>query len=181
MSLIPVISQSLLSLLYLGVLVIVAKLGEEIFRKIGLIPFVGSILAGIIIGPGIFNFVQVLPTISLFIGLGINFILFVSGAEEFEAERVTAMLRRKNLLVSVMQFSIRFTAITLVSFIAFRQLIPSLIIGIVAGMASAGPLTKLLSETGLTKTDEGTSIFSEVLVIEIAAVVVFSFVYDLAG
>lgn len=181
MSLIPPIDEGLLSLLYLGVLVILAKIGEEAFRKLGLIPFIGSILIGILVGPGFLNYVSVIPPISLFISLGINFLLFVSGAEEFEATRVKKMLGRKSLVISTFQFTVRFSAITLVSLLLFKELIPSLIIGIVAGMASAGPLTRLLTETGLARTDEGTSIFSQVLVIEIAAVVVFSFVYNLSG
>ncbi len=91
------------------------------------------------------------------------------------------MLGKRSLVISIIQFTIRFSAITLISLVLFHDLISALIIGIVAGMASAGPLTRLLTETGLTRTDEGTSIFSQVLVIEIAAVVVFSFVYNLAG
>ncbi len=181
MSLIPVITESLLSLLFLGVLLILSKLGEEAFRKLGLIPFIGSILVGILVGPGVLNAIQIIPPISVFISLGINFLLFLSGAEEFEASRVRTMLGKKTLIISIFQFTIRFTAITLVGLLLFHQLIPALIIGIVAGMASAGPLTRLLTDTGLARTDEGTSIFSQVLIIEIAAVVVFSFVYDLAG
>ncbi len=181
MSLIPTISEALLSLLFLGVLLIFSKLGEEAFRKMGLIPFVGSILVGIVIGPGFLNAIQVIPTISVFISIGINFLLFVSGAEEFEASRVRSMLGKRNLVLSIFQFTIRFSAITLVSFLLFHQIIPALIIGIVAGMASAGPLTRLLTDTGLARTDEGTAIFSQVLIIEIAGVVVFSFVYDLAN
>ncbi|HYB04967.1 MAG TPA: cation:proton antiporter [Nitrososphaerales archaeon] len=181
MSLIPTISEALLSLLYLGVLLIFSKLGEEAFRKVGLIPFVGSILVGIIVGPGFLNAIQVIPTISVFISIGINFLLFVSGAEEFEASRVRSMLGKRNLVLSIFQFTIRFSAITLVAFLLFHQIIPALIIGIVAGMASAGPLTRLLTDTGLSRTEEGTAIFSEVLVIEIAAVIVFSFVFDLAN
>ena len=181
MSLLPVLSDSLLSLVFLGVLLALAKLGEEAFRKFGLIPFVGAFLAGIIIGPGALNLIQVIPTISVFISLGINFLLFLAGAEEFEASRVKTMLGRKSLVMSTLEFCIRFSLITLFALFLFHELIPALIVGIVAGMASAGPLTRLLTDTGLARTDEGTSIFSQVLVIEIAAVVVFSFVYDLAG
>jgi Kef-type K+ transport system membrane component KefB len=181
MSLIPVLSASLLALLYLGFLLLIAKLGEESFRKLGLIPFVGSIVVGIAVGPGGFNLVQVIPAISVFISLGINFLLFVSGAEEFEATRVRSMLGKRNLILSIFQFTIRFAAITIVATFFFHDIIPSLVIGIVAGMASAGPLTRLLTDTGLARTEEGTSIFSQVLIIEIAAVVLFSFVYDLAG
>src|ERR1700680_4747234 len=115
MSLIPTFSASLLALLYLGLLILFAKLGEESFRKLGLIPFVGSIAVGIAIGPGGFNVIQVIPTISVFISLGINFLLFVSGAEEFEATRVRSMLGKKNMLLSVFQFTIRFSAITIVA------------------------------------------------------------------
>jgi Kef-type K+ transport system membrane component KefB len=181
MSLIPVLSASLLALLYLGFLLLIAKLGEESFRKLGLIPFVGSIVVGIAVGPGGFNLVQVIPAISVFISLGINFLLFVSGAEEFEATRVRSMLGKRNLVLSIFQFTIRFAAITIVATFFFHDIIPSLVIGIVAGMASAGPLTRLLTDTGLARSEEGTSIFSQVLIIEIAAVVLFSFVYDLAG
>ena len=174
-------SEPLLSIAYLGALLILAKLGEETFRKLGLIPFVGAIIAGILVGPGALNLIQVIPSISLFIGLGINFLLFVSGAEEFEPARVRSMLNRRALALSVLQFCVRFGGIAVVAFFLFHQLMTAIIVGIVAGMSSAGPLARLLTDTGLARTDEGTSIFSQVMVIEIAAVVLFSFVYDLAG
>ena len=181
MTIFPALGEPLLSIVYLGTLLLLAKFGEEAFRKLGLVPFVGAILAGILIGPGALNLIQVVPSISLFISLGINFLLFVSGAEEFESERVRSMLNDRGMILSAAEFCLRFSGITIVAFLLFHQLIPAVIIGVVAGMASAGPLTRLLVDTGLSRTDEGASIFSQVLVIEIAAVVLFSFVYDLAG
>ena len=170
------------ALAYLGILLIAAKLSEEAFRKLGLIPFVGAILAGTLLGPGIFGIVKAVPTIALFVTLGINFLLFVSGAEEFEAERLRGVLARKSsLLVSLTQFAVRFLVISIVSYFLFNQLSDAIVIGIVAGMSSAGPLSRLLTDTGLARTAEGTSIFSQVLVIEVAAVVLYSFVFDLAG
>lgn len=170
------------SLAYLGILLIGAKLGEEAFRKIGLIPFVGAILVGTLLGPGVFNVINVLPTITLFVSIGIDFLLFVTGAEEFEAERLKGVFaKRTSLLVSLAQFLVRFLAITSISYYLFGQFTEALVIGIVAGMSSAGPLSRLLTDTGLARTDEGTAIFSQVLVIEVAAVVLYSFVFDLAG
>lgn len=182
MALIPAIPASLLALAYLGILLIGAKAGEEVFRRLGLVPFVGAIFIGIVIGPGVLGAVTVVPGIALFVSLGIDFLLFLSGAEEFESTRLKSMFSRKgSTLVSLLQFGLRFTAIFVISYFLFHQVIPAMVVGIVAGMSSAGPLTRLLMDTGLTRTDEGTAIFSQVLVIEISAVVLFSFVYDLAG
>lgn len=170
------------SLAYLGILLVGAKLGEEAFRKVGLIPFVGAIVVGIFLGPGALDVVQVLPTITLFVTIGIDFLLFVSGAEEFEADRLRgALAKRASIAVSLAQFTVRFLAITGVSYLVFHQVVAAVVIGIVAGMSSAGPLSRLLTDTGLARTTDGTTIFSEVLVIEVAAVVVYSFVFDLAG
>ncbi|MDG6901097.1 MAG: cation:proton antiporter [Nitrososphaerota archaeon] len=182
MAILASLPETVSSLAYLGILLIAAKLGEEAFRKVGLIPFVGAILVGTLLGPGVFNVVDVLPTITLFVSIGIDFLLFVSGAEEFEAGRLRGVLARKtSLLVALAQFLVRFLAITTISYFLFGQVTEALVIGIVAGMSSAGPLSRLLTDTGLSRTDEGTAIFSQVLVIEVSAVVLYSFVFDLAG
>ncbi len=173
------------ALAILGLLLVAAKFGEEIFRWLGLIPFVGAILVGILLGPGVLAWFPnpgTDPVISLFVSLGINFLLFVSGAQEFEATRLRSMLRnRKTVVLSVVEFAVRFLGITVLAYIMFQDLLPAVVVGIVAGMSSAGPLSRLLTDTGLARTHEGTAIFSQVVVIEIAAVVLFSFVYDLAG
>ena len=111
---------TVLSLAFLGILLIGAKIGEEVFRKLGLIPFVGAILFGTLIGPGVFNLISPAPTISLFVGLGINFLLFISGAEEFESSRLKSMLKSKTtLFISLLQFSVRFLGITALSLVYF--------------------------------------------------------------
>ncbi|MDG6998508.1 MAG: cation:proton antiporter [Nitrososphaerota archaeon] len=181
-SLLAGIPASAIPLAFLGLLLIGAKLGEEGFRRLGLIPFVGAIFVGTILGPGVFGFINEVPATSLFIGLGINFLLFVSGAVEFESTRFRSILRNRTTVpLAVLQFITRFLGITTLAFLLFHQPLTAIVIGVVAGMSSAGPLSRLLTDTGLAKTDEGTAIFSQVVIIEIAAVILFSFVYDLAG
>ena len=70
------IPDSLLALVFIGVLLLLAKLGEEIFEKFRPVSYVAAIIIGIIIGPGVLGVINILPNISLFIALGINFLLF---------------------------------------------------------------------------------------------------------
>ncbi len=158
-----------------------AKLGEEVFRRLSLVPFVGAILVGILFGPGVLNLVNIQPEISLFLGLGINFLLFMGGAEEFDAARFGSMIKGRHLLLGLLEYFIRLAGVTTAVYLLTHDVLTASVVGITASMTSAGPLTRLLSDTGLARTDEGTAIFSQVVFIEVAAVVTFSFVYDFGG
>jgi Kef-type K+ transport system membrane component KefB/CBS domain-containing protein len=175
------IPDSLLALLFIGVLLLFAKLSEEAFEKFKLVPYVAAIFIGIIIGPGVLGLVTVLPNISLFISLGINFLLFTAGALEFRDVDMKEVLKGKALLIGILEFLIPFSLIALLVFLILHSFIIAIIAGIVMGMSSAGPLTRLLSDTGFNKTDEGNRIFQQVVMIEITAVIIFSFVTDFQG
>ncbi len=175
------ISDSLLALLFLGVLLILSKFGQEMFERIKLVPYVGAIIFGIIIGPGVLGLVKVIPNISLFISIGINFLLFAGGALEFKNVETKDLLNGKNIFIGVSEFILPFTFISIIMYYIFHSFLLAAIAGLIAGMSSAGPLTRLLSDTGLNKTDEGNKIFQQVVTMEISAVILFSFISDLHG
>ncbi|PSN90744.1 sodium:proton antiporter, partial [Candidatus Marsarchaeota G2 archaeon OSP_D] len=170
-----------LALLYIGVLLVFAKLAEEAFRRLNLVPFVGAIIVGIVLGPGVLGFVSVIPTISLFLSLGINFLLFISGAEEINISRMREAFGVKTIVGVVAQYSVRVIIVSLAAYLLFHSYLQAIVAGSIIGMSSAGPLARLLMDTGLTRSDEGSAIFTEVVLIEISAVILFAFLYDLAG
>jgi Kef-type K+ transport system membrane component KefB/predicted transcriptional regulator len=175
------ISDSLLALLFLGALLILSKLGEELFERLKLVPYVGAVVIGIIIGPGVLGLITILPNISLFIGLGINFLLFAAGALEFRGLDLKKLTKPFSIMIGIFQFVIPFFLVSLITFYILHNIIISIVAGIVLGMSSAGPLTKLLTDTGLNNTEEGNKIFQQVVLIEISAVILFSFISDLYG
>ncbi|MCL4315036.1 MAG: cation:proton antiporter [Candidatus Thermoplasmatota archaeon] len=175
------IADSLIALLFLGVLLLTAKLAEEVFERIRLVPYVASIFIGIVIGPGVLGLITIIPNISLFISLGINFLLFAAGALEFKELNMSGLFSGRSLAIGVAEFLIPFGATTFVAYILFKSLLIASIIGIVIGMSSAGPLTRLLNDTGLSRTEDGNSIFRQVVIIEVSAVILFSFVTELNG
>ncbi len=175
------ISDSLLALLFLGVLLLLAKLGEEIFEKFRIVSYVAAIIIGIVVGPGVLGLINILPNISLFISLGINFLLFTGGALEFKGLETKKFLNPSNILTGIIEFILPFSLISFVVYYIFHSFLIALVVGLVTGMSSAGPLTKLLTDTGLNNTEEGNSIFQQVVTIEISAVILFSFLADLYG
>jgi Kef-type K+ transport system membrane component KefB len=95
--------NSLLALLFIGALLLLAKLGEELFEKFRIVSYVAAIIIGIIIGPGVLGLITILPNISLFISLGINFLLFTGGALEFKELETRKLLKPSNILTGVME------------------------------------------------------------------------------
>lgn len=175
------IADSLLTLLFLGVLLLAAKMAEEAFERIRLVPYVASIFVGIIIGPGVLGLINILPNISLFISIGINFLLFAAGSLEFKQLNMSSLFKGSSLAIGIAEFTIPFAAITILADLIFKNLLMASVIGIVLGMSSAGPLTRPLNDTGLNRTEEGNSIFRQVVIIEISAVILFVFLTELHG
>jgi len=73
---------AVVTLLYIGIMLILAKLAEEGFSRIGLTPFVGAVIIGIVLGNGVLGVITVNDIVSFITSLGIIFLLFLAGAEE---------------------------------------------------------------------------------------------------
>lgn len=69
------------ALLSLFVLLLAAKLGEEICRRIGQPVVIGEILAGVVVGPSLLGIVEPDAVVNVFAELGVIFLLFWVGLE----------------------------------------------------------------------------------------------------
>ncbi|MBJ7331823.1 MAG: cation:proton antiporter [Solirubrobacteraceae bacterium] len=68
-------------LLDLFIVLLAAKLGDELFKRIGQPAIVGEILAGVLVGPAVFGLVELGETLEVFAELGVVFLLFWVGLE----------------------------------------------------------------------------------------------------
>lgn len=68
-------------LLYLFILLVAAKTGEEIFRRIKQPVVAGEILAGVVVGPSVLGWIEPSEVIDVFAELGVVFLLFWVGLE----------------------------------------------------------------------------------------------------
>jgi len=65
----------------LAIILVAAKIGDEIFKRIGQPAIVGEILAGLVVGPAVLGFVEVSEIVDVFAELGVVFLLFWVGLE----------------------------------------------------------------------------------------------------
>ena len=68
-------------LVALFVVLLAAKLGDELFKRLGQPALVGEILAGVVIGPSLLGLVEPGETLEVFAELGVVFLLFWVGLE----------------------------------------------------------------------------------------------------
>ncbi|MGC9227264.1 cation:proton antiporter [Caldivirga sp.] len=164
-----VMSEAAASLLYLGVMLVLAKAFEELFLRVKLIPFVGAIVVGIILGDGVMGLVSINTVIQFVSSLGIILLLFLSGAEEFEIE---GKLSVNALAAVVIELALPFTVIYSSLVAMGLSVEPLLIIPLI--MTSVGPLARLLMDLGITKTSLGGALFQQGVLIEVASVILFA-------
>lgn len=69
------------SLLDLFVILLAAKIGDGIFKRLGQPTLIGEILAGVVVGPAVLGLVEPGEVIDVFAELGVVFILFWVGLE----------------------------------------------------------------------------------------------------
>lgn len=153
-----------------------AKFAEELFSRLGLIPFVGAIFIGIVLGEGITDFIKVNQIISFITSLGIVFLLFLAGAEEISIEH---KLDRKLILTSIVQIIIPFSLVFIVLYVLNVPHYLILIIPLI--MTSAGPLTRLLIDLGITKNEFGVNLFYQATIVEIISVILFAIFLGING
>ena len=69
------------TLVDLFVILLAAKAGDELFKRIGQPAIIGEILAGVLVGPAVLGWVDVGETVEVFAELGAVFLLFWVGLE----------------------------------------------------------------------------------------------------
>lgn len=164
------------SALLLGLILFLAKIGEDISKRAGLPSYLGAIIAGLLIGPAFLNFVnpRETPHLQLFVILGIDFLLFIAGAEEL-SEIFSEKLKIKDLLEG---FYLLFgttiaTSITLYTF-GLSTIMQSIGIGIVMGIISVGPMIKVMIETGELSKPQSLRMVKIALLAEIIGILLFN-------
>ncbi len=168
------------ALLSIGLLIVVAKLLEGVFKRFGINSFVAYAAAGIFLGP-ITGFAETGIQVEIILGIGIFIFFFLIGLEEIDIRGFLAAIRGRLFLAAVLSVVISMLvslAVTTDLFIdlelnlSFTQ---ALGLAGVLSLSSLGVVAKVLIDEGRLKEPVGVQMFTAVIIAELIALFVIGF------
>ncbi len=173
------------SLLSLGLLIIVAKLAEGIFRRLHLNSIVAYAAAGILLGPALESLVgwSVHPTghIDLLLTIGVFVFFFLIGLDEIDISSFVATLRGRYFVAALLSVLCSLGASLLVTtgavhdFGIHLDFTQALALAGILSMSSLGIVAKVLADDGRLREPVGLQIFTVVVIAELIALLIIGF------
>ena len=173
------------SLLALGLLIIVAKLAEGIFRRLRLSSILAYATAGVLLGPVLdaMGLWSVHPTghIDLLLTLGVFVFFFLIGLDEIDIPSFVASLRGHYFLAAIVSvlFSLGISMLVTTGFVHdfgiglnFNN---ALALAGILSMSSLGIVAKVLADEGKLRNPIGLQIFTVVVIAELITLLVIGF------
>ena len=168
------------ALFSIGLLIVVAKLLEGVFKRFGLNSIIAYATTGIILGP-VTGLVKAGSEVETILGIGIFIFFFLIGLEELDIWGFLAAIRGRLFLASVLSVTISL----LVSMAVTTDIFFDLGLGLdftqalglagVLSLSSLGVVAKVLIDEGRLKEPVGVQTFTAVIIAELIALFVVGF------
>ena len=168
------------SLLSIGLLIVVAKLLEGVFKRFGVNSIVAYAVTGVFFGP-VTGLVESGPEIEIILSIGIFMFFFLIGLEELDIRGFLAAVRGRLFLASVLSVTISLlVSLAVTSDILFDfglglSLTEAMGLAGVLSLSSLGVVARVLIDEGRLKEPVGVQIFTAVIIAELIALFVVGF------
>ncbi|HEY5976397.1 MAG TPA: cation:proton antiporter [Solirubrobacterales bacterium] len=156
-----------------------AKLGDELFKRIGQPAIVGEILAGVVIGPSILGFVEPSEVLHVFSELGVVFLLFWVGLET----RLSEMreVGRTALTVGSAGVVLPFLGGVALGAALGESSETSVFLGAALAATSAGITSATFLQLGIARSPAARTVLGAAVVDDILALLLLSVAVGMAG
>ena len=168
------------ALLSIGLLIVVAKLTEGIFRRFGLNSIVAYAVTGLILGP-VTGFVEPTSDLQLVLGIGVFVFFFLIGLDEIDISGFVAAIRGRFFVAATVSVVISLVAALTVTsdlFYDFKlglEFDKALALAGILSLSSLGIVAKVLADEGRLKDPLGLQLFTTVIIAELLALLVVGF------
>ena len=180
------------ALLFIGLLIVVAKLSEGVLNRIGLSSIVAYTTAGIILGPvtGLIN-IEETEDIKIFLDIGVFIFFFLIGLDEIDIPGFMATIRGRYFVAATVAVIISILASLVVTADLFNlgfelgklddseetiftklEFNEALTLAGILSLSSLGLVAKVLADKGLLKELIGLRIFTAVIIAEVLALLI---------
>ena len=168
------------ALLSVGLLIVVAKLVEGIFKRFGLNSIIAYAVSGVILGP-VTGLVEADSEVEIILGIGIFLFFFLIGLDELDVRGFVAAVRGRLFVASVLSVLISLAVSLVVTTEVFFDLqlglssTQALALAGVLSLSSLGVVAKALVDEGRLKHPVGVQMFTAVVIAELIALFVVGF------
>ncbi|MHB1241823.1 MAG: cation:proton antiporter [Gaiellaceae bacterium] len=167
------------ALVDLFVVLLAAKLGDELFKRLGQPTIVGEILAGVVIGSSVLGLVEPTETLEVFAELGVVFLLFWVGLETKISE--LAEVGAAAALVGVLGFLLPLGGGIGLGLVLGEPAATSIFIGAALVATSVGITSAVLIGLGALETRPARVILGAAVVDDILAMILLAVAVGLAA
>lgn len=170
------------ALLPLGLLIVVGKIFEGVFKRFGLNSIVAYTITGTLLGP-VTNIIELTSELQAFLGIGIFVFFFLVGLDEIDIPSFVATIRGRffvaaivSVLISLL-ISIVFTSslFEIGEFSLNLDFTEGLALAGILSLTSLGLVAKVLADKEHFKEPIGLEIFTTVIIAELLALLVVGF------
>ena len=168
------------ALLFIGMLILVAKLIEGVLGRVGLNSIVAYTIAGIILGP-MTGLVET-DNIEIFLNIGVFIFFFLIGLDEIDIPGFMSTIRGRYFVAATVSVVISILASLVVTADPFNldffpesdelEFNEALALAGILSLSSLGLVAKVLADKGLLKELIGLRIFTAVIIVEVIALLV---------
>ncbi|HEX5610407.1 MAG TPA: cation:proton antiporter [Solirubrobacterales bacterium] len=163
----------------LFLVLLAAKLGDEVFKRIGQPAIVGEILGGVLIGPSVLGWVEVGEVLRVFSELGVVFLLFWVGLET----RLSEMRAVGRIAVAVGGAGV---VVPFVAGVGFGLALgesseTSIFLGAALAATSAGITSATFLDLGIARTRAARTVLGAAVVDDILALILLSVAVGMAA
>jgi Kef-type K+ transport system membrane component KefB/predicted transcriptional regulator len=162
------------AILEIALLILLAKLLEEVAVRLRQPPLLGDVVAGLLLGPVVFSLVQPGLEIELFITIGIFFFFFLVGLEEIDIAGFLATIRTRLFIAACLAFLVPFSLGYWLSWFLGLAWVQSLAISSIIAISSLSVLAKVLTDVGRLRDHTGIQLFSVTVIVELLGLVLVS-------
>ncbi len=166
------------ALVDLFIVLVAAKVGDEIFKRVGQPTIIGEILAGVLVGPAVFGLVDLTEILQVFAELGVVFLLFWVGLET----RITELrdVGSSALRTGVLGVAIPFAGGFGLGVALGESTSTSMFLGAALVATSVGITSAVLIELGVLTSRAGRTIIGAAVVDDILAMLILAVAVGLA-
>lgn len=160
------------------ILLAASRLLGRLFKALGYLPIIGEILAGFLIGPAVFNFLEPTESLHAIVELGIFLLIFDAGLK-VDLKDILSSLKGKALIWGLTAFIGSFSAGILIGTLLDLRFVTSIILGLCFSITSIPVALNFLNNVKLSNTPLGHTIMGTAVILEILSLLVLGISFDL--